>query len=90
VPAALLDRPPVDPTGVGDAYRAGLVRGIRVGAPWEVAGRIGSVAAAIVLESLGPQPDRYGEDEFTARYERSFGPEPRLARLFASGGEPGE
>ena len=59
VPAANLDRPAVDPTGVGDAYRAGLVRGIRIGAPWDVAGRIGSVAASIVLESLGPQPERY-------------------------------
>jgi len=90
VPAALLDRPAIDPTGVGDAYRAGLVRGIRVGAPWDVAGRIGSVAAAIVLESLGPQPDRYEADEFIARYERSFGPEPWLARLFAGDGAPGE
>lgn len=82
VPAAELDRPAVDPTGVGDAYRAGLVRGIRIGAPWEVAGRIGSVAASIVLEALGPQPDRYGPEEFVSRYERSFGPEPLLARLF--------
>ncbi|MEO8348556.1 MAG: carbohydrate kinase family protein [Acidobacteriota bacterium] len=90
VPAALLDRPAVDPTGVGDAYRAGLVRGIRVGAPWEVAGRIGSVAASIVLESLGPQPDRYQADEFIARYERSFGPERRLARLFEGGGSRAE
>jgi adenosine kinase len=94
VPPARLDRPAIDPTGVGDAYRAGLVRGIRIGAPWEVAGRIGSIAASIVLETLGPQPDRYEPDEFTGRYERSFGPEPWLARLFADDGaadrgEPG-
>jgi adenosine kinase len=88
VPAAALDRPPVDPTGVGDAYRAGLVRGIRVGAPWEVAGRVGSVAASIVLESLGPQPERYAPEEFVARYERSFGPEPRLARIFPGSAPP--
>ncbi len=86
VPAANLEGPAVDPTGVGDAYRAGLVRGIRIGAPWEVAGRIGSVAASIVLESLGPQPERYEPVAFIARYERSFGPEPRLPRLFAGGG----
>lgn len=90
VPAALLERPAIDPTGVGDAYRAGLIRGIRVGAPWEVAGRIGSVAASVVLEALGPQPDRYEADDFIARYERSFGPEPRLARLFTGDGSPGE
>jgi adenosine kinase len=84
VPAARLLRPAVDPTGVGDAYRAGLVRGIRIGAPWEVAGRIGSVAAAFVLETLGPQADRYGPDEFVSRYVDSFGEEPVLERLFSA------
>jgi len=83
VPAARLERPAVDPTGVGDAYRAGLVRGIRIGAPWEVAGRIGSVAAVLVLESLGPQPPRYAPEEFFGRYRRSFDEEPLLERLFA-------
>jgi adenosine kinase len=83
IPAALLERPAIDPTGVGDAYRAGLVRGIRIGAPWEVAGRIGSVAAALVLESLGPQPPRYPPEEFLARYARSFEEEPLLERLFS-------
>jgi adenosine kinase len=83
IPPARLDSPAVDPTGVGDAYRSGLVRGIRIGASWEVAGRIGSVAASIVLETLGPQPDRYEPAEFIGRYERSFGSEPRLERLFA-------
>lgn len=89
VPAARLNRPPVDPTGVGDAYRAGLVRGIRIGAPWEVAGKIGSVAAAIVLETLGPQPPRYDPDEFVFRYAFSFGEEPLLERLFSTDGAAG-
>jgi len=83
IPAALLQTPAVDPTGVGDAYRAGLVRGIRIGAPWEVAGRIGSVAAALSLESLGPQPPRYPPEEFRARYGRNFEDEPLLGRLFS-------
>ncbi len=86
VPAALLERPAADPTGVGDGYRAGLIRGIRIGAPWEVAGRIGSVAAAVVLETLGPQPPRYGTEEFVARYARSFGEEPLLERLLSEEG----
>jgi len=89
VPAARLARPAVDPTGVGDAYRAGLLRGIRVGAPWDVAGRIGSVAAAFVLESIGPQPPRYPPDEFVARYESEFGGEPLLGRLFSGESAPG-
>lgn len=84
IPAAKLEGPAIDPTGVGDAYRAGLIRGIRLGAPWPVAGRIGSVAAAIVLESLGPQPARYEAAEFLARYARSFGDEPLLAPLLSA------
>ena len=43
----------------GDAYRAGLLRGLRIGAPWPVAGRIGSVAAVFCLEHQGPQPPRF-------------------------------
>lgn len=84
VPAAPLAKEAVDPTGVGDAYRAGLIRGIRVGAPWEVAGRIGSVAAAFVLEALGPQPPRYTPREFCLRYVRCFGEDPALDRLFGA------
>jgi len=82
VPAAPLEREAVDPTGVGDAFRAGLIRGIRIGAPWDVAGRMGSVAAAFGLEALGPQPPRYTTEEFRARYVRSFGAEPCLEKLF--------
>jgi adenosine kinase len=89
VPIAPLERGALDPTGVGDAYRAGLVRGIRIGAPWAVAGRIGSVAAAIVLESEGPQPPRYSAGDFRARYARSFGDEPLLERLFSPEGAAG-
>ena len=82
VPAAALEKEAVDPTGVGDAFRAGLIRGIRIGAPWEVAGRLGSVAAVFGLEALGPQPPRYAPQEFRARYVRNFGEEPWLDRVF--------
>ena len=54
IPAARVEGRRVDPTGVGDMYRAGLLRGLRIGAPWPVAGRIGSVAAVFGLEALGP------------------------------------
>ncbi len=81
IPAAGLEREAVDPTGVGDAFRAGLVRGARLSLPWEVAGRMGSVAASISLEALGPQPSAYSTAEFRARYERAYGPEPRLDAL---------
>jgi adenosine kinase len=88
VPAARLDREAVDPTGVGDAYRAGLIRGFRVGAPWNVAGRIGSVSAVFSLEAMGPQPPRYTPAEFRARYVRSYGEEPWLEKVFEAAPSP--
>jgi adenosine kinase len=81
VPPARLEGKAVDPTGVGDAFRAGLIRGIRMGAPWPVAGRMGSLAAIFSLESEGPQPPRYSIAEFVRRYERNFGREPVLDDL---------
>ena len=83
IPAARLESDAVDPTGVGDAFRAGLIRGLRLGAPWPVAGRMGSVAAVLCLESEGPQPPRYPPARFHARYESNFGPEPLLKGLAA-------
>lgn len=84
VPPARLERGAIDPTGVGDAYRAGLVRGLRIGAPWPVAGRMGSISAVFGLEALGPQPPPYTIAEFRSRYERNFGDEPVLSRLSTS------
>ncbi len=64
----------VDPTGVGDAFRGGLMKGIALGLPCDHAARIGSVAATYVLEHLGGQSHAYTWDEFQARYEEHFGP----------------
>ncbi len=83
VPPARLEGEAVDPTGVGDAYRAGLVRGMRIGASWPAAGRMGSVAATYALEAQGPQPARYAIRDFMLRYQRNFGEEPALATLAA-------
>ena len=63
----------VDPTGVGDAFRGGLLKGIDMGAPLDVSCRIGSVAATYALEHLGGQSHAYTWDEFRARYEAQFG-----------------
>jgi len=81
VPAAKLEREALDPTGVGDAFRAGLIRGLRIGSPWPIAGRMGSVAAVYALEALGPQPGRYSKQEFRERYFRNFGTEAVLENL---------
>jgi adenosine kinase len=62
-----------DPTGVGDAYRGGLMKGLAIGADWEVCGRIGSVAATYSLEHVGGQSHAYTLDEFRERYVEAFG-----------------
>jgi len=69
----------VDPTGVGDAFRGGLMKGLAVGLPCEMAARLGSVAATYALEHLGGQGHAYTWEEFTSRYEEHFGAMPRPA-----------
>ena len=73
IPPARLRGPAVDPTGVGDAFRGGLLAARHHGLPWEVAGRVGSVAAVYALEAVGPQPPRYAVADFIARYGENFG-----------------
>ncbi len=67
-----------EPTGAGDAYRAGLLRGMQLGLPWGVAGRMGALAAAYVLEQYGPQNHYFTREEFVARYRESFDDEGAL------------
>ena len=64
----------VDPTGVGDAFRGGLLKGLSVGAPLTICAQLGSVAATYALEHLGGQSHAYTWSEFAARYEEHFGP----------------
>jgi adenosine kinase len=66
----------VDPTGVGDAFRGGLMKGIAAGASLEESARIGAVAATYALEHLGGQSHAYSPQDFGERYEAQFGPLP--------------
>jgi adenosine kinase len=77
IPPAQVDAP-VDPTGAGDAYIAGLLTGLRTGAAPALAGRMGSVAAAYVVGERGPQTHHFTPDSFRARYVATFGGEPAL------------
>jgi adenosine kinase len=63
----------VDPTGVGDAFRGGLMKGLALGLPYDACARLGSVAATYALEHLGGQSHSYTWNEFQARYEEHFG-----------------
>ena len=65
-----------DPTGVGDAFRAGFLKGLAAGADPVVSARLGSVAATYALEHLGGLSHAYTLDEFRAHYTRHFGPAP--------------
>lgn len=63
----------IDPTGCGDAYRAGLIYGINHGLEWEQTGRIAALLGAIKIEKPGTQNHRFTVAEFAARYQQEFG-----------------
>ena len=71
VPAVAPDRIE-DPTGVGDAFRGGFMKGLAIGADYTVCARFGSVAATYALEHLGGTYHAYTWDEFKARYTKHF------------------
>jgi adenosine kinase len=72
VPAAKV----VDPTGCGDAYRAGLLYGIAAGFDLPVAARLASVLGSIKIGSRGGQNHRYSRDEVAERYRENYGSRP--------------
>jgi adenosine kinase len=63
----------VDPTGVGDAFRGGFLKGMAHGADYAVCARLGAVAATYALEHLGGQSHAYTWPEFRDRYQAHFG-----------------
>ena len=64
-----------DPTGCGDAYRAGLLYGLMHSLDWETTGRIAALMGAIKIERHGTQNHSFDADEFRRRYHESFGDE---------------
>jgi adenosine kinase len=72
----------VDPTGCGDAYRAGLIHGLLRELDWPSTGRIASLMGAIKIEARGTQNHHFTAAEFAERYRATFGaalPERALA-----------
>jgi adenosine kinase len=63
----------VDPTGCGDAYRAGLLYGISHGWDWPSTGKLGSLMGAIKIASRGAQNHAPSRDEIEARFRHAFG-----------------
>lgn len=66
----------VDPTGCGDAYRAGLLHGIASGWDWESTGRLGSLLGSIKIAQRGPQNHAPSRAEIEERYRKAFGTNP--------------
>jgi len=62
-----------DPTGCGDAYRAGLLYGLQRGLDWPTTGRIASLAGSIKIEHHGTQQHQYSMNEFRVRFREAFG-----------------
>jgi len=62
-----------DPTGCGDAYRAGLLYGLMNGMDWEVTGRIAGLMGAIKIEQAGTQNHHFNKSEFEDRFKTAYG-----------------
>jgi hypothetical protein len=64
--------PLIEPTGGGDAYRAGLFKGLALDLPLQIAGRMGSLAATYAVERHGSQEHTYTPAEYIARFDKAF------------------
>lgn len=63
----------VDPTGCGDAYRAGLLYGLMRGIDWATTGRVASLVGALKIATVGTQNHDFTMDEFKDRFHETFG-----------------
>jgi adenosine kinase len=63
----------VDPTGCGDAYRAGLLYGIQRGMDWDTTGRLASLMGSLKIASRGGQNHKYSRAELTGLFKHHFG-----------------
>ena len=73
LPAVALAAPPSDPTGAGDAYRGGLIKGMLGGADLVESAKLGTVVASFAVEVQGTQSYDFTPAQFEERYRRTFG-----------------
>ncbi|RPJ48028.1 MAG: carbohydrate kinase family protein [Betaproteobacteria bacterium] len=66
----------LDPTGCGDAFRAGLLYGLATGADWELTGRLASLMGSLKIAQRGGQNHRFSRDEVADRFQQAFGMKP--------------
>ena len=65
----------LDPTGVGDGFRAGFLTARSWELSWERSAQVGSLLATLVLETVGPQEYQVRRDDFLKRLDESYGPD---------------
>lgn len=63
----------IDPTGCGDAYRAGLLYGIAHHLDWQTTGQLGSLLGSLKIAQRGGQNHQFSRDEIDQRYKEAFG-----------------
>jgi adenosine kinase len=71
----------LDPTGAGDAFRSGILKGLASGADLVTAARLGAACASFAVEHHGTQEHTFDPKTFTARYQETFGPFPPVVKL---------
>ena len=64
-----------DPTGVGDAFRAGFLAGVQWGVSDERAAQLGCMLATLVIESVGTQEHKLEPGTFMERFSQAYGPD---------------
>jgi adenosine kinase len=64
----------LDPTGAGDAFRAGVLKGRSMGLDWDSCCQLGTVAATYAVEHYGTQEHHLSWHDFCQRYDENFGP----------------
>jgi adenosine kinase len=70
-----------DPTGAGDAFRAGFVLGMKRGFSWPVTGRVAALTAVYAIENPGTQAHSYTPRAFVDRYVSNYGPSDEVESL---------
>jgi adenosine kinase len=78
---AVIPETMADPTGIGDAFRGGFLKGYMHGLSLERCGQMGSIAATYCLEADGPMGHNFNIKEFLARFRNNFDDRGELDQL---------
>ena len=72
-----------EPTGAGDAFRAGLLRSIQLGLPWSLAGRVAALCSTYCIEQMGTQLHHFTPEQFIGRLRQHYDDNGQLDALLS-------